>query len=128
MLMSELVEALSASFPGVARRDVNRAVRTILDRISHCRMTGERVELRHFGVFEGKTNPPRGSRNPRTGAKIQLGVRHALRFKASSTLIRRMTLRFPLDAVLTTDGAEQRSSMVPASPLSGPPDRPGEPV
>ena len=69
MLMSELVEALSASFPGVARRDVDRAVRAILDRISYCRTTGERVELRQFGVFEVKIHPPRDSRNPRTGGE-----------------------------------------------------------
>jgi integration host factor subunit beta len=96
MLKSELVSALSASFPGIARRDVQRALRALLSRITEGQ-SDVRVELRRFGVFEVRTYPPRPARNPRTGAAILLGERRMLRFKPGSTLASRIAGRMTGD-------------------------------
>jgi nucleoid DNA-binding protein len=40
-----------------------------------------RIELRNFGVFEVKRRKPRKARNPRTGAKVDVGPKNVVTFK-----------------------------------------------
>ena len=68
MIKSELVARLTARYPHLYHRDVERIVTTVLDSITKALATGHRVELRGFGAFSVKTRPSRMGRNPRTGA------------------------------------------------------------
>ena len=40
-----------------------------------------RIELRNFGVFEVKQRKPRKARNPRTGARVDVGAKNVVTFQ-----------------------------------------------
>src|ERR1700729_4117634 len=65
MIKSELVARLTARYPHLYHRDVERIVTTVLDEISKALALGHRVELRGFGAFSVKCRPARsGGRRP----------------------------------------------------------------
>src|SRR5215469_11458196 len=67
MIKSELVARLTARYPHLYHRDVERIVTTMLDAITKALAQGHRVELRGFGAFSVKVRPSRMGRNRRTG-------------------------------------------------------------
>ena len=56
MIKSELVARLTARYPHMYHRDVERIVTTVLDSISKALADGHRVELRGFGAFSVKVD------------------------------------------------------------------------
>src|SRR6185312_8090887 len=71
MIKSELVARLTARYPHLYHRDVERIVTTVLDSITKALSEGHRVELRGFGAFSVKVRPSRMGRNPRTGEPVR---------------------------------------------------------
>ena len=68
----------------------NRAVNVVLDESSNARATGNRVEIRGFGVFAPTQRKPRVGRNPRTGEKVEVDSKVALAFRASRHILSRL--------------------------------------
>ena len=62
MIKSELVARLTARYPHLYHRDVERIVTTMLDSITKALADGHRVELRGFGAFSVKVRPSRMGR------------------------------------------------------------------
>ena len=54
MIKSELVARLTARYPHLYHRDIERIVSTMLDEITKTLSEGHRVELRGFGAFSVK--------------------------------------------------------------------------
>lgn len=90
MTRSELIEKLAADYPGLATKDIKRAVETIFFGIVGALENGDRVEMRGFGNFEAKRHAAKKSRNPRTGETVEVEAKRHVRFKASKLLLRRM--------------------------------------
>ncbi len=90
MTRSELVERISAKFPGFTTSDISAAVGTILDSISTTLIANDRVEIRGFGSFELNYKPPRVGRNPRTGQKVPVPAKYVPHFKAGKELRERV--------------------------------------
>ena len=86
MIKSELVARLTARYPHLYHRDVERIVTTVLDSISKALADGHRVELRGFGAFSVKVRPSRMGRNPRTGEEMSIPASTTVRFKAGKGL------------------------------------------
>jgi Bacterial nucleoid DNA-binding protein len=68
------------------QKDVEIAVKLILDRVSQSLAQGERVEIRGFGSFALRSRPPRVGRNPRTGEMVQVPAKRVPHFKAGKEL------------------------------------------
>jgi integration host factor subunit beta len=81
MIKSELVARLTARYPHLYHRDVERIVTTVLDSISKALAAGHRVELRGFGAFSTRDRSPRKGRNPRTGAAVDVPSKRVPYFK-----------------------------------------------
>lgn len=86
MTRSELIEVLANRQAHLLPADVALGVMCLIGMLSDALATGNRVEVRGFGVFSTRYRPPRLSRNPRTGAPIALPARHAVHFKAGNLL------------------------------------------
>jgi nucleoid DNA-binding protein len=80
MTKQELAGIIAADL-GVSRGLVAEAVQLTLDGIIEVLVTAGRIELRNFGVFTVRRRMPRIARNPRTGGKVSLPERFAVRFK-----------------------------------------------
>ena len=86
MIKSELVARLTARYPHLYHRDVERIVTTVLDNITKALSEGHRVELRGFGAFSVRGRPARAGRNPRTGEAVKVRAKSVPFFKAGKEL------------------------------------------
>ena len=94
MTKSELIEALARQQNHLAYRDVDLAVKSILEQMSQTLATGGRIEVRGFGSFSLHYRPPRMGRNPKTGESVSLSGKHVPHFKPGRELRERVNNRF----------------------------------
>lgn len=90
MTKSDLIEALAESQSHLAMRDVELAVKGLLERMSQALSTGERIEIRGFGSFSLHFRPPRMGRNPKSGDAVALRGKHVPHFKPGKELRERV--------------------------------------
>lgn len=86
MTKSELIERISQKQPQLAHRDVELAVKTILEYMSEQLAGGRRIEIRGFGSFSLRYRRGRVGRNPKTGAPVSLPTKHVPHFKPGKKL------------------------------------------
>ena len=72
MTKSELIEALAHKNSNLPYKNVEAAVKTMLEQMSESLAEGDRIEIRGFGSFSLHYRPPRMGRNPKTGASVAL--------------------------------------------------------
>ena len=90
MTKSELIEALAAKQPHLARKDVELAVTCILEHMSQTLIAHERIEVRGFGSFSLHYRPPRVGRNPKTGDSVELAAKYVPHFKPGKEMRERV--------------------------------------
>ncbi|MGH6888172.1 MAG: integration host factor subunit beta [Rhizomicrobium sp.] len=90
MIKSELVVRLAQRYPHLFHRDVERIVTAVLDEIAGSLRSGNRVELRGFGVFSVKLRSSRTGRNPRTGQPVSVSEKRAPFFRTGKELRERL--------------------------------------
>ncbi|WP_435632309.1 integration host factor subunit beta [Carnimonas bestiolae] len=86
MTKSELIEQIAAQHPDLSAREVEAAVRLILDDITNALASGGRVEIRGFGSFSLHYREPRVGRNPKTGDSVPLEGKFVPHFKPGKEL------------------------------------------
>jgi len=83
---SELIEELAKKQPHLAVKDVEFAVKCIIERMNQALSTGSRIEIRGFGSFSLHKRPQRMGRNPKTGEAVALAEKHVPHFKPGKEL------------------------------------------
>ena len=86
MTKSQLIARMARGHSHLVERDVARAVNMMLELMTAWLAGGGRIEIRSFGSFTLRFRPARVGRNPRTGAPVSIGVRHAPYFKPGMRL------------------------------------------
>lgn len=86
MTKSELIERIVTQHPNLMVRDVEVAVKTILEQMAQALSTGDRIEIRGFGSFSLHYRAPRVGRNPKTGETVRLPAKHVPHFKPGKEL------------------------------------------
>lgn len=92
MTKSELIEAISARQQQLSLKDVELAVKTVLEHMSEALAVGERIEIRGFGSFSLHYREPRRGRNPKTGDAVELTGKYVPHFKPGKELRERVNL------------------------------------
>lgn len=87
MTKSELINRLRTRFGWAVHEDADECVNVILAALSDAMVAGDRVEIRHFGVFFSSHRDARTGRNPKTGASVEVPPRRVPRFRASRQLL-----------------------------------------
>jgi len=90
MTKSELIEALAQKQSQLAYKDVELAVKSMLDLMAQTLASGERIEIRGFGSFSLHYRPPRTGRNPKTGDSVTLASKYVPHFKPGKELRERV--------------------------------------
>jgi integration host factor subunit beta len=90
MTKSELIETLAKKLNQLSPKDVELAVKIVIDRLAQSLATGERIEIRGFGSFSLHYRPPRMGRNPKTGEPVPLPGKHVPHFKPGKELRERV--------------------------------------
>jgi len=86
MTKSELVEIIAAKQAQLSVKDVELAIKTIIDLMSDTLSSGQRIEIRGFGSFTLHYRAPRVGRNPKTGDSVTLEAKHVPHFKPGKEL------------------------------------------
>jgi integration host factor subunit beta len=92
MTRSDLAEVLEKEHNQLSERDIELAVKSMLERMSKALASGERIEIRGFGSFTLHFREPRMGRNPKTGESVALPGRYAPRFKPGKELRERVNV------------------------------------
>ncbi|MEE9143001.1 MAG: integration host factor subunit beta [Gammaproteobacteria bacterium] len=90
MTKSELIELMAHKQRHLPAKDVELAVKQILDVMSDSLANGQRIEIRGFGSFSLHYRPPRMGRNPKTGESVALSGKHVPHFKPGKDLRERV--------------------------------------
>jgi len=86
MTKSELIEQIAMRQPELSVKEVETAVRIILDDMTDALASGGRVEIRGFGSFSLHYREPRIGRNPKTGDPVDLEGKYVPHFKPGKEL------------------------------------------
>ena len=91
---SQIEKKLADQWPNLLRKDINRIINIILSEISNALHREDAVEIRGFGRFSVKNQKPRIGRNPKSGIKISIPAKRALKWKCSKILLKRLNKNF----------------------------------
>lgn len=86
MTKSELIERIVECQVQLSSKDVELAIKTMLEQMSQALSTGERIEIRGFGSFSLHFRAPRVGRNPKTGDSVRLEGKYVPHFKPGKEL------------------------------------------
>lgn len=81
MTKSELIERIAEQQDQLSLKDVELAVKLMLEHMSQVLASGERIEIRGFGSFSLHYRAPRVGRNPKTGDSVELSGKYVPHFK-----------------------------------------------
>lgn len=97
MTKSELIERIAAVQSQLSAKDVELAVKMMLDHMAEALAEGERIEIRGFGSFSLHYRAPRLGRNPKTGEKVELAGKYVPHFKPGKELRERVNRSLQLE-------------------------------
>jgi integration host factor subunit beta len=86
MTKSELIEILVDRHDQLSVKDIELAVKTMLDHMTESLSLGDRIEIRGFGSFSLHYRAPRTGRNPKTGDSVSLDAKFVPHFKPGKEL------------------------------------------
>ena len=85
MIKQDLIQRV-VERTGLPRTKAEAAVDAIFDSMKQSLVSGDRIELRGFGVFNVRPRKTGIGRNPRTGAEVSIPPGKAVRFKPGKEL------------------------------------------
>ncbi|MCW8092402.1 integration host factor subunit beta [Alteromonas sp. ASW11-130] len=92
MTKSELIERLADSARHVPAKELESAIKELLEQMAQTLQKGERIEIRGFGSFSLHYRAPRVGRNPKTGETVKLDGKYVPHFKPGKELRERVDL------------------------------------
>ena len=90
MTRSELIELIASQQSQLSTKDVELAVKLMIDHMAETLSSGERIEIRGFGSFSLHYREPRQGRNPKTGDSVALEGKHVPHLKPGKELRERV--------------------------------------
>ena len=85
MNKTELIAAV-AERSGITKKDAERVINATVDTITASLVSGDKVQISGFGIFETKEREARVGRNPRTKETIEIPASRVPTFKPSKAL------------------------------------------
>lgn len=90
MTKSELIERIAQRQSQLSAKDVELAVKSMVEQMAQSLATGDRIEIRGFGSFSLHYRAPRLGRNPKTGEAVGLSGKYVPHFKPGKELRERV--------------------------------------
>jgi len=118
MTKSELIEIIAARQTQLSVKDVELAVKTLIEQMSETLASGERIEIRGFGSFSLHYRAPRIGRNPKTGESVGLAGKYVPHFKPGKELRDRVNEGLERDLALA-ESADGTATEAAAAEVDG---------
>ena len=119
MTKSELIELIASRQSQLSSKDVELAVKTMIEHMAQALAHGNRIEIRGFGSFSLHYRAPRIGRNPKTGESVGLSGKYVPHFKPGKELRDRVNRSMHAAMAQTpdaSDGSEQPTAFGAAAP------------
>jgi len=122
MTKSELIELIASRQSQLSSKDVELAVKTMIEHMAQALAHGNRIEIRGFGSFSLHYRAPRIGRNPKTGESVGLSGKYVPHFKPGKELRDRVNRSMHTSMAQTPEapdapeGSEQSSAFGSAAP------------
>lgn len=110
MTKSELIERISALQTQLSPKDVELAIKTMIEQMSETLAQGERIEIRGFGSFSLHYRAPRIGRNPKTGESVGLSGKYVPHFKPGKELRDRVNKGLEREQETAVEGVDGSGS------------------
>ena len=118
---SELIDQITEKQLQLSAKDVELAVKTIVEEMSKTLSNGGRIEIRGFGSFSLHYRESRTGRNPKTGDAVRLSGKHVPHFKPGKELRERVNnSRSAYPHLTLSDDDEQESPSLSSNPNPNP--------
>ena len=104
MTRSELIERIAELQPQLSIKDIELAIKAIIEQMAQGLSLGARVEIRGFGSFCLHYRAPRVGRNPKTGESVMLGEKYVPHFKPGKDMRDRVNRSRTLERSHTVEG------------------------
>jgi len=85
MNKTDLISAIAAN-SGLSKKDSEKALNATIDAITKALVSGDKVQLVGFGIFDVKDRAARIGRNPKTKEPINIPATKTPQFKAGRAL------------------------------------------
>ncbi len=108
---SELIDNIARKQPQLAYKDVELAVKTIIEQMTQALASGRRIEIRGFGSFSLHFRPARMGRNPKTGEPVPLPAKYVPHFKPGKELRRRVDEAWQKERAAREERGTARASL-----------------
>lgn len=90
MTKSELIERLASKQLQLSAKEMEDAIKQLIEQMAETLEQGERIEIRGFGSFSLHFRAPRTGRNPKTGETVELTGKYVPHFKPGKELRERV--------------------------------------
>ena len=90
MTKSGIIDLLARKQSHLSSKDVEWAVKLMLEKMSDSLSNGNRIEVRGFGSFSLHYRGGRKGRNPKTGESVDLSAKYVPHFKPGKELRERV--------------------------------------
>ena len=82
----DLIELISKNQNQLPQRDIDLAIKTIINSMLESLASGKRIEIRGFGSFALRYRKSRIGRNPKSGETVEIAERYVPHFKPGKKL------------------------------------------
>ena len=106
MTKSELIELIASRQSQLSSKDVELAVKTMIEHMAQALAHGNRIEIRGFGSFSLHYRAPRIGRNPKTGESVGLSGKYVPHFKPGKELRDRVNRSMHASMAQTPDAPD----------------------
>jgi integration host factor subunit beta len=117
MTKSELIEIIAAKQSQLSIKDVELAVKSLIEQMSETLAAGDRIEIRGFGSFSLHYRAPRIGRNPKTGESVGLAGKYVPHFKPGKELRDRVNLGLQSGTAFASAASSQLEQIADGSDL-----------
>ncbi len=101
---SELIERVAAHESQLSVKDVELAVKALLETMAQALANGMRIEIRGFGSFSLHYRKGRTGRNPKTGKEVDIEGKYVPHFKPGKELRERVNQSMQDEIKVSPDG------------------------
>ncbi len=92
MTKSELIDLIASKQDQLPPKDVELAVKMVIENMTQALVNDRRIEVRGFGSFCLHYRAPRLGRNPKTGDMVELSGKYVPYFKPGKELRERVNV------------------------------------
>lgn len=85
MNKTDMIKVVTSKIEGATQKDIGVVVDTVFDTIKDTLVSGDKVSIAGFGIFEVTERAARTGRNPQTGAEMQISASKSPKFKVSKS-------------------------------------------